>query len=336
LRRVTKEELVFYDRLAERISNLLGSHACALTQSSLAKRIGWNRASLCNFVNRIDKSVAAHFIPRIAGALKVSVEHLMSGQSAPVAERNRWDPRSDDVDLILDKMSELRGRNAHCISLMGIMPLETLPNHAMVANFVDSMLDGASPTAAERWHELIESLREFMKDEGTHNVDYVIPLKDLMKLPRRQPPYQGFSDEEVVHMLDNVKKEWVRQHGMRIIAVEDPALTPDVKLELASNISLTVVGRETQIRCRRDMRTDWDDDPEAVRFSRDCLIRLKRSAGFGVRERPTVQQVEQLIDQLLRSIQANPNRPEIQKRADRASLYSPHEKSVADARQLIA
>jgi hypothetical protein len=73
-------------------------------------------------------------------------------------------------------------------------------------------------------------------------------------------------------------------------------------LELASNISLTVVGRETQLRFRRDLRADWNSDPEAVRFSRDCLIRLKRLAGFGVRERPSAQQVEQLIDKLLRSM----------------------------------
>ena len=87
MRRVTEEELIFYDRVADRINGLLGSRTCTLTQSSLAKRIGWNRASLCNFVNRIDKSIAAHFIPRIAHALKVSAEHLISGQATPFARR---------------------------------------------------------------------------------------------------------------------------------------------------------------------------------------------------------------------------------------------------------
>ena len=95
--------------------------------------------------------------------------------------------------MILEKLSEFRQRNAHSICLMGIIPTEALPNQAMVANFVDSMLGGASPTAAERWHELIEALREFKKRGIAHNVDYVIPFRDLLRLPRREPPYHGFS-----------------------------------------------------------------------------------------------------------------------------------------------
>jgi len=55
MRRVTEEELAFYDRLAERISILLAHPQCPLAQSSLAERIGWNRASLCNFLNRIGR-----------------------------------------------------------------------------------------------------------------------------------------------------------------------------------------------------------------------------------------------------------------------------------------
>ena len=79
MRRITDKDIEFYDRMAERIRYILGSPSCSMTQSALARQIGWNRPSLCNFINRKDKGIAAHFIPRIAQALGVPVEHLVSG-----------------------------------------------------------------------------------------------------------------------------------------------------------------------------------------------------------------------------------------------------------------
>lgn len=318
MRRVTGDELVFYDRVAQRIANLLGSQQCALTQSRLAARIGWNRASLCNFVNRIDKSIAAHFIPRIASVLHVSVEHLMLGEATPVSERCAWDPRLDDAEIILEKLTELRRRNAHCLCLTGILPTEALSNQAMVANFVDSMVGGSSPTVAERWHELIEWQQNCMTGEGAQDVDYVISMSDLLKFPRRKPPYQTFTYDEIVHLLENLKREWVRNRGLRIVAIDDDLVTPEMELELASTISLSVLGCETRFRCRKDLRIDWDDNPDGVRFSRECLIRLKRSAGYGVRERPSAQQVERLIDELLISVKADANCNRIPRSAESA------------------
>lgn len=335
MRHVNEEELGFYDGVAERIDGLLGCPTCPLNQSTLALRIGWNRSSLCNFINRVDKSIAAHFIPQIASSLQVSVEYLLNGRATPSPERTRWDARCDDVQVVLDKSAELRLRKAHSICLMGILPTEALPNRAMVANFVDSICGGANQTAAERWHELIDALRESMKDAGAHDIDYVIPYADLLRLPLRRPPYEAFSDDEVVQLLDNLKMEWVRQRGLRIIAVDDSALTAEVNVELASNFSLNVVGCETQIRFRRDLRADWDDDAQAARSSRESLIRLKRAAGFGVRERPTGHQAERLVDQLLSSVEvAKPGTPMM--RDKRESRMVLPDESACENYQFIA
>jgi hypothetical protein len=299
MRRITDEEIAFYDRVAERISNVLGGPSCALTQSSLARRIGWNRASLCNFINRADKGIAAHFIPRIALVLGVSTEHLITGESPRPRERCVWDPRVDETDVILEKCDELRLRKLHALSLTSVLPLQALSHHAMVANFVTSMTNGASAAAAERWHAVIERERDRMLDDGCENVDYLIPMQDLLRLPRRLEPYQGFSSDEVVYILKNLKKEWIRKRGLRIIAVGDSMLDPDTRLELSGNLILWVLGREIQIRFHKDLRIDWDDAPNAVNASRECLVKLKRAAGFGVRERPSAEQVEQLADTLL-------------------------------------
>jgi hypothetical protein len=112
-------------------------------------------------------------------------------------------------------------------------------------------------------------------------------------------PYQAFSNDEVVYILNNLKKEWIRKRGMRIIPVGDSILDPDTRLELSGNVMLSVLGREIQIRFHKDLRIDWDDAPNAVNASRECLIKLKRAAGFGVRERPSAEEVEQLVDTLL-------------------------------------
>ena len=77
MRRVTEEDISFYDELAARINRSLGDPCCALTQSSLAEHIGWHRASLCNFLNRRDKTIAAHFLPKIAHTFRMSIEQLI-------------------------------------------------------------------------------------------------------------------------------------------------------------------------------------------------------------------------------------------------------------------
>src|ERR1700723_2097075 len=124
MRRITNEDIAFYDRVAERISNLLGSPSCSLTQSSLAKRIGWNRPSLCNFINRIDKGIAAHFIPRLARILGVPMEYLISGSELKSQQKNVWDPRFDETEIILEKCEELRQRKLHSFSLTSVLPLQ--------------------------------------------------------------------------------------------------------------------------------------------------------------------------------------------------------------------
>ena len=302
MRRITDEEIAFYDHVAERISNLLGNPSCSLTQSSLAKRIGWNRPSLCNFINRIDKGIAAHFIPRIARVLGVPTDFLIAGVQAKPRPRNVWDPRFDEAKTIVEKCDEFRRRKLHSLSLTSVLPLHALPDSALVANFVNSMVNGASEIVAERWHEAIEREREQMLADGCENIDYLIPMHDLLRLPKRLAPYQGFSNEEIVELLQNLKKEWIRKRGMRIIAVDYSMLDPDVRLELSGNMVLSVLGREVQIRFHKDLRIDWDDAPGAVNISRESLIKLKRAAGFGVRDRPSAEQVEELIDTLLRQL----------------------------------
>jgi len=305
MRRITDEEIVFYDHVAERISGVLGSRSCSLTQSSLAKRIGWNRASLCNFINRIDKGIAAHLIPRIAGVLGVPMDYLITGSQLKPQQRNLWDPRFDEAEIFVEKCDEFRRRKLRSLSLTSVLPLQALPDNASVANFVNSMVNGASEIVAERWHEAIEREREKILSDGCENIDYLIPIRDLLRLPRRLAPYRGFSSEEIVDLLQNLKREWVRKRGMRIIAVDDAMLDPDVRLELSGNIVLSVLGREMQIRFHKDLRIDWDDAPGAVNISRESLIKVKRAAGFGVHDRPSAHQVEQLIDTLLAQVDSH-------------------------------
>ena len=97
MKRVTQQELEFYDAVAKRLNRSLGDPACSLTQSSLASRIGWHRAGLCNFLNRIDKTIPAHFIPRIAQTLRTSIDELMGGAATVAPERTSWDPQITDL-----------------------------------------------------------------------------------------------------------------------------------------------------------------------------------------------------------------------------------------------
>lgn len=77
MKRLTKDELVFYDQLAEQVRVLLCSRGRELTRATLARRIGWNPSSLCRFLNRANKSIALHFIAAIAPALRVPIDQLM-------------------------------------------------------------------------------------------------------------------------------------------------------------------------------------------------------------------------------------------------------------------
>src|SRR6476620_824452 len=108
MRRVTHHELEFYDGVAHRVNRLLGDPACSITQSRLASEIGWHRASLCNFLNRIDKTIAAHFIPKIARAFRVSIEDLMCIRPSIAVEKSSWDPRFDASNILVDKVLEWR------------------------------------------------------------------------------------------------------------------------------------------------------------------------------------------------------------------------------------
>jgi hypothetical protein len=299
MRRVTQDELEFYDGLAHRLNRLLGDPACALTQSSLARRIGWHRASLCNFLNRIDKTIAAHFIPRIAQTLRLSIEELMGGAATVAPERSSWDPRADDAETLIERLREWRDRNLANVRLHGHLPPVLLPRRGMVANYVHSVFDGGFPDAAERWHDVIDAEAELIAEHGEGDVVHIIARGDLLRLPDREYPFQRFTTDEVVYALEMLKKNWVRHRGFALIAVEDRALGAGAKLELASNASVCVVGREMRVEYGNDFRVRWTEDPEAVSSTNDCLLRLKRTAGFGARERPTIRQVEDLIDALL-------------------------------------
>ena len=81
MKRLTRDDLAFYDRVAARVRTLLRRRDRRMSQSALAARIGWNRSSLCNFLNRSQKMIPAHFISEIAEALRVPIDELMCDQS---------------------------------------------------------------------------------------------------------------------------------------------------------------------------------------------------------------------------------------------------------------
>jgi hypothetical protein len=299
MRRVTHDELGFYDAFAQRLNRSLGDPACSLTQSSLASRIGWHRASLCNFLNRIDKTIPAHFIPRIAQSLRVSIDELMSGATTIEPERTSWDPRADDADLLIQKLREWRGRNLSNIQLHGHLPALLLPRRGMVANYVHSVFDGGVPEAAERWHDVIDAEAQVIAESGEGDVVHIMAHRDLLAFADREFPFQRFSIDEVTYALEMLKKNWVRHRGFALIMVEDSALGPQAKLEIASSTCIAAVGREVRVEYGKDFRVRWSEDAQAASATHDTLLRLKKAAGFGARERPTIRQVEQTIDELL-------------------------------------
>src|SRR5262245_56082635 len=216
MKRVTQDELDFYDGLAQRLNRLLGDPAYTLTQSSLATRIGWHRASLCNFLNRIDKTIPAHFIPRIAQTLRISVDELMGGTATIALERTAWDPRADNAKMLIDKLREWRDRNLSSIQLHGHLPPVLLPRRGMVANYVHSVFDGGYPDAAERWHEVIDAEAHLIAERGEGDVAHIIARSDLVRFADRDYPFQRFSTDEIVYALEILKKEWVRHRGFSL------------------------------------------------------------------------------------------------------------------------
>ena len=304
MRRVTQDELAFYDGLATRINNLLGDPACALTQSSLAQRIGWHRASLCNFLNRVDKTIAAHFIPKIARSFRLSADELIGVSAATgAAARCSWDPRADDAEDLIEKLCEWRERNLPEVRLHGHLPPVLLPRRGMVANYVCSVFDGGCPDAAERWHDVIDAEAQVVADRGEGDVVHIMARGDLLRFSDREYPFQRFSTDEVVYALEMLKKNWVRHRGLALVVVEDPALSAEARLELACSNSIVAVGREVRVEYGNDFRVRWTENAEAVSATNECLFRLKKAAGFGARERPTIRQVEEVIDDLLRRVE---------------------------------
>jgi hypothetical protein len=307
MRRVTQDELDFYDGLADRINRSLSHPGRELTQTALASRIGWHRAGLCNFLNRTDKTIAAHLIPRIARTVGLSIDELIGGAATGAAERTSWDPRADDAECFVEKLYEWRRRNLPNIRLHGHFPPLLLPRRGMIANYVNSVFDGCCARAAERWHDLIDAHRELIEREGEGDFVNLILFGDLLGLPGRQFPFERFSREEVIHTLETVKRDWVRHRGFVLIAVDDAALTPDERLQLSSSTSIGVVGHQTRVEYGSDFRVRWSEDPEVARRTNECLLRLKKSAGFGPRERPTTQEVERLIDGMLVRLDDHPS-----------------------------
>ena len=302
MRRVTQDELEFYDALARRLDRSLGDPACSLTQSSLAKRIGWHRASLCNFLNRIDKTIPAHFIPRIAQSLRMPIDELLGGAAAITPERTSWDPRADVAETLIQRLREWRDRNLSNIQLHGHLPPVLLPRRGMVANYVHSVFEGGYAHAAERWHDVIDAEAQLIAEHGEGEVVHIITRSDLLRFADREYPFQRFSIDEVSYALEMLKKNWVRHRGFALIVVDDRVLGPEAKLELASSTRIQTVGREVRIEYGHDFRVRWTEDAEAVSRANDFLLQLKKAAGFGARERPTTRQVEDLIDELLRRV----------------------------------
>jgi hypothetical protein len=310
MRRVSETELNFYDGLANRITRALGDPACALTESGLANRIGWHRARLCNFLNRTDKTIPAHFLPGIARAFRLSIDELMGSGAAAPEGRTSWDPRTEDAEVFIDKLRGWRDRYLPNVRLHDHLPPVLLPRRGMIANYVNSIFDGCFPAAAGRWHDLIDAQARLIIEGGEGDVVNLISYTDLLKLPHREYPFQHFSHEDVLYVLETLKRNWIRRRDFVLIVFDDSVIAPEAKLELSCNSCVGAVGQETRIEYGNDLRVRWKEDGRTAGATYESLLGVKRSAGFGPRERPSVQQGEQLIDDLLR-------------RMDRAALPLP-------------
>ena len=72
-----------------------------------------------------------------------------------------------------------------------------------------------------------------------------------------------------------------------------------------------------RIEQRRDFRIHWSEDPKAVALTRECLARVKKSGGLGVRDDLSPQDVQRVIDDLL--LQVDP--PEQSRHGERMSTF---------------
>ena len=79
--RLNKEDLAFYDGIAERIRDLIEDSHRGTTIATLAGDIGWGRSSLLNFLSRKTQTIPTHLLVRAAKSLHVPAGYLMSGDS---------------------------------------------------------------------------------------------------------------------------------------------------------------------------------------------------------------------------------------------------------------
>jgi hypothetical protein len=80
LGRLSKEDLAFYDGVAERIRGLLDDSRSGISITALAKDICWNRSSLSNFLSRQNQTIPTHLLVKAARTLNVSASYLMIGE----------------------------------------------------------------------------------------------------------------------------------------------------------------------------------------------------------------------------------------------------------------
>jgi transcriptional regulator with XRE-family HTH domain len=80
LGRLSKDDLAFYDGIAERIRDLLGDSRRGMSVATLAGYIGWSCSSLSNFLNRRNQTIPTHLLAKAAKALHVPASYLMMGE----------------------------------------------------------------------------------------------------------------------------------------------------------------------------------------------------------------------------------------------------------------
>jgi transcriptional regulator with XRE-family HTH domain len=80
LAKLSKEDLAFYDAIAQRMGDLLQDLHQDKTAAALARDIGWNRSSLSNFLSRKNQTIPTHLLARVAKALSVPAGYLMTGE----------------------------------------------------------------------------------------------------------------------------------------------------------------------------------------------------------------------------------------------------------------
>jgi hypothetical protein len=207
------------------------------------------------------------------------------------------------------------------VRLHGHLPPMLLPRRGMVANYVCSVVDGGFPDAAERWHDVIHAEAQLITERGEGDVVHSIARSDLHRFADREYPFQRFSADEIIYALEMLKKNWVRHRGLALVAVEGPAMSPQARIKLASRNSIVAVGHEVRVEYGNDFRVRWTENAEAVSSTNDCLVRLKKAAGFGARERPTIREVEKVIDELLRRVDGG--RPAVRSSLSTAQWSAP-------------